>query len=195
MTLLLTFFVLLLSFSSFDDKVFYKLRPHFIEQMPKVNWKRFIQESSLNDPTNFTHKEQPDNGSESPTDPDNKKSGSLDEHFDDEFSKTKVFTANSEMFFWGTGQVLSKEGKNILSNIAQFLNMNSENIVISENSIQSKSGKGLQRSWVIMNFLVDEGIPENRLNITYNTTLPSNQRKEKGERIVELVLLEQEITQ
>lgn len=194
MTLLLTFFVLLLSFSSFDDKVFYKLRPHFIEQMPKVNWKQLKVDSSLTDPTNFTHKEQPDNGSESPTSPENKKSGSLEEDFDNEFSKSKVFTADSEIFFWGTGQVLSAEGKNILSDIAEFLNMNSENIIISENSVRSRDKKGLQRSWAIMNFLNGKGIPKNRLNITSESTLPDKQRKDKSSRIVELVLLEQEIS-
>ena len=36
MTLLLTFFVLLLSFSSFDDKVFRKLKVIFMNALPAV---------------------------------------------------------------------------------------------------------------------------------------------------------------
>lgn len=194
MTLLLTFFVLLLSFSSFDDKIFFKLRPYFLKQMPKINKDKPKTKSSLKEPLDSPREDQPENGSESPTDPRNEKSGSMEEDFSDDFSIHKVFTADSAKFFWGNGKVLSSEGKDTLSNIAKFLSMRQEKVVISENSIETGEQRELERSWEIAEFLVNKGIERGRMSITSNTTLQPRKREMQSERMVEIALLEQKVS-
>jgi len=194
MTLLLTFFVLLLSFSSFDDKIFFKLRPYFIKQMPKVNRENLKSKNSLTEPTDFSRKKKPENGSESPTDPRNEKSGSMEETFNDDFSKHKVFTTASENFFWGTGKVLTSQGRDILSDIAEFLSMRLEKVVISENSVNTEDKMELQRSWEIVEFLVSKGTKRERLSITSNTTLKQQERMKQSGRMVEIALLGQKVS-
>jgi dipeptidase len=150
--------------------------------------------NSFNQPANFFKKDYPENGSESPTDPENKKSGAMEESFRDKFNKQKVFTVNSEEFFWAEGNVLTSQGRGVLSDMAAFLNLRKGKIVLSENSLSAVSVNNIDRSWVIMQYLASEGVNQNRFSLSTNTTLSTAERVEKSDRIVEIVLLESELS-
>ena len=67
MTLLLTFFVLLLSFSSFDNKVFPKMQSAFAEGLSSMGLDFQKNETALQMTPRIMYAEEPEEGSETPT--------------------------------------------------------------------------------------------------------------------------------
>ena len=153
MTLLLTFFVLLLSFSSFDDKDVRKTLMALAEGMPSAvgtstAWERdaFLTIEQIK-PT-----EEPMEGSEKPT-LDGQNEGTPREDVDlSDFHNRRVFLTSSDKIFWGRGTWISFKGREILSDMAALLRAVPNRIVVSENGqADGKSGEnvGLQRAWAV----------------------------------------------
>ncbi len=204
MTLLLTFFVLLLSFSSFSNKVFRKLKVIFIGSLPSVSVKNKRDTNAFLDVKQIEHTQEIDKGSEKPTlekgEKDHLKKDTEPANFHDE----KVFLISSDKVFWGGGTIISPQGRRTLSAMASFLREMPNRVVISENGQDDErvDGLGLQRAWAAMEYLTTkQGLDKGRFSITASTlqeNLKSIEQAYSGvktERILEVVLLERSIYQ
>ena len=207
MTLLLTFFVLLLSFSSFDENIFRKLKIIFANALPSVgqevkkNQDAFLPAEQIQQPA-----VQLDEGSEKPTLEKGREDNNLKEETElTDFHSRKVFLISSKKVFWGKGTVISFQGYRTLSNLASFLKEVPSRVVISENGQENeKSSKrfGLPRAWAVINYLTTKHqLDKKRFCISATSTIGQeesasrqlNQTKPNGERILEIVLLERNI--
>ena len=169
MTLLLTFFVLLLSFSSFDDKIFDKMQTTMLKDLKHV----FIIKESLNAvvvPPEIVEKNNPDKGSEKPT-INKKQKNSPEQTPDENFRGRKVFIIPSAKIFWGSGTTISNEGMEMLDNLAGFFTKIQGKIVLSENGNSPNDDIGIERGWRVLNYISERGVKKERLNISLNTIL------------------------
>jgi len=206
MTLLLTFFVLLLSFSSFDDKAFRKLTSSLatgkasITAAPTRNRDSVIQRDEMQD-----HYQQDRNqGSESPT--ENGRQDGLIREDPEEFGfrNRRVFLSPSDTVFLGSGSTLSQDGRKFLSGLATILSSLPNKIVISENRLRGPgqdAGLGLARAWTALTYLVVKGkLRRDRFAISGASTVPYERLTPKLKaaatgRLFEIVLLDQNICQ
>ena len=204
MTLLLTFFVLLLSFSSFDDKVFRKLQKIFTDALPAVNKSDKKNKDSVLPPAQIQMAAELLEGSEKPT-----LLSGLDDNLKEEtpadFRRRKVFSISSERIFWGKGTLISAEGRRIMTKMASFLKEVPNRVVVSENGPLSEGNAGqpgLSRAWAIMEYLTTgQNLDKKRFSISGVSTLAQESFRSGGsarvstgsERTVEIVLLERSI--
>jgi chemotaxis protein MotB len=210
MTLLLTFFVLLLSFSSFDIKIFRELKVIFSKNLPSTS------PQGQRDKDAFLPTRQiqqgiagPYEGSEKPT----LSRGSEDNRKEDtepvDFHSRKVFLIPSEKIFWGKGTAISIGGRDIMASMASFLKEVPSRVVISE----SRPGEGeadrqfgLLRAWAVLEYLTTkQGLDKKWFSISATSTLAQESfesdepaRARTGvpagpERSLEIVLLERSI--
>ena len=206
MTLLLTFFVLLLSFSSFDDKVFRKLRVIFMDALPVPSTSQSKEANRdavlLTEQIDMTPELR--EGSEKPT-----LLRGLDDNVREEtpadFRSRKVFSISSEKVFWGKGTLISAEGRRIISAMASFLGEVPSRVVICENGPVDKGGTeqlGLSRAWAVLEYLTSsQNLDKNWFSISSGSTLAQeglrsdepSRASMKSERTLEIVLLERSI--
>jgi len=202
MTLLLTFFVLLLSFSSFDENFLYRLKVIFAREFTSLKVTRTNKEAFLaTKSVGYTQKIE--KGSEKPTLEKNVEENLIKDTESVDFHKKKVFLTSSDKIFWGRGTVISLQGRKSLSDIASFLKEVPNRIVISENEKRvQKSGKrlGLRRAWAVMEYLTTkQGLDSRRFSIAAGTLQENSQSSQqaysgvKAERMLEIVLLERSI--
>ncbi len=158
MTLLLTFFVLLLSFSSFDEKVFHKLKVIFMEALPGVSQPDEANRDAVLPIELIETIPELVEGSEKPT-----LIKGLDDNLKEDtptdFRRLRVFIISSEKIFWGRGALISAEGRRIMTKMASFLKEVPSRIVVSENGPASEEGAeqlGLPRAWAVMEYLTTE---------------------------------------
>ena len=199
MTLLLTFFVLLLTFSSFDKEVFQRLNTTFAE-FPSVSLlsreakdaftiiKPILPDSEINE------------GSEKPTLEKGKQDQLMQETQSVDFYKRKVFLISSEKVFWGKGTAISRQGREVLATMALFLKEVPSRVVISENGSADENNTqlGLPRAWEVTKFFVKkQGLDKDRFSISEASTLRESGDEQPamtdGERALEIVLLEPSI--
>lgn len=201
MTLLLTFFVLLLSFSSFDDRVFRKLKVIFSNDMDNINPAKKENKDAFFPTEQIEPTIELERGSEKPTLAKGVNDGLKEETEPVDFRRQKVFLISSGKIFWGKGRAISSKGRNIMTIIASFLRVVPSRIVISENgSPDDKSSEhfGLPRAWSVMNYLTtSENLEEKWFSISASSTLAreSSGRGSQGrsERTLEIVLLERSV--
>ncbi len=208
MTLLLTFFVLLVTFSSFDEEVL----GSFASAMRKAF--TVIPPSGQPDTSAFLPTEQVwaseelDKGSEKPTLTRGQR-GVLKGYTQPvDFHSKRVFLIPSQKVFLGKGMVLSPDGRGILAAMASFLKETDGRIVISESGPQQDQNSrypGLPRAWAVIDYLVTQhNLAKGRFSISANTTLvrgniDKSELTQKqtgsgyGESVLEIVLLEQNI--
>jgi len=215
MTLLLTFFVLLISFSSFHENIFEQLSVVFFEGKP---WVGEGQEST-EDRSSFLPTEQIDasqnvaKGSEKSSLATGLEGGVQEETESVDFHRQKVFLISSETIFWGKSSVISSEGRNIMATMASFLRQIPSRVVVSENGpVDDESSRqfGLSRAWAVVEYLTTkQNLDKNWFSIAAATTLAgsprsgapqegsgSNEPARTGtepERKLEVVLLERSI--
>jgi chemotaxis protein MotB len=197
MTLLLTFFVLLLTFSAFDEAIFQRLKKTFAD-FPSVSHEhkdavsRRPQEVSRDDISE---------GSEKPTLDKGRQDGLKKETGSSDFRRRKVFLISSERVFWGKGTTISRQGREVLAAAAAFLKQVPGRIVISENGPKDGSNEhfGLPRAWAVTEHLASqEGVDRSRFSISAATTLVQNgfrgnELATQPRRMLEIVLLERSI--
>jgi len=199
MTLLLTFFVLLLSFSSFDNRIFWRLKIIYCRALTNISPIRQSNRDSFLYLTPIKNPEL-DRGSEKPTLEKGDKDGLLEETQPDDFYKFKVFIVSSKKIFWGNGTVISSEGRDIMSTMASFLKRIPNRVVISENGTGDKENEqlGLERAWAVLEYLNKQGLDKKRFSVSAASTIPQD-KLENGlvngqlERAIEIVLLERSI--
>jgi chemotaxis protein MotB len=205
MTLLLTFFVLLLSFSSFDDKVFWKLKAIFSGSQSGLGKPDETGKDAFLPARQIEHTADLYAGSEKPT-----LVGGMEDRLKQEtepvdFRRWKVFLISSKRIFWGKGTVISSEGRNIMTTMASFLEEVPGRVVISENGParlldEDKSGDskyfGLPRAWAVVEYLTTrQNLNKDWFSISAASTMPqeSSGSDEPDERTVEIVLLERSL--
>jgi len=205
MTLLLTFFVLLLSFSSFDEKVFWQLKVIFGNSLPRVGNPDNVDKDAFLPAKQIESTAELDTGSEKPTLVKGLKNRLKQETEPVDFRRWKVFLISSKRVFWGKGTVISSEGRNIMTTMASFLKEVPGRIVISENGpprllVEDKSGDskyfGLPRAWAVVEYLTTmQNLNKKWFSISAASTIPQESpgSDEPDERTVEIVLLERSV--
>lgn len=203
MTLLLCFFVLLLTFSSFDDKAFRKLTTALSTALPSISTAETKSRDSVFRRDQIVFQPNRAKGSESPTE-GGKVDGHLKESLSISFQDRKVFLIPSGDVFQLQGTRFSKPGKKVLSTIAKFLRSYPNKIVVSENQLSSQddpSSQGFKRAWSTVSFLVQEGpLDQDRFAISGTSTvpyrnLPPRLKQSRTGRLLEIVLLDKNICQ
>jgi len=205
MTLLLTFFVLLLSFSSFDDDgVFHDLRVIYSKAFTSIIPTQIERDALLYLPP-IKYVVELDKGSEKSTLEDGSKDGLMKETKMINLATGVAFLIPSKKVFWAKGTVLSPDGYHIMNTMAPFLKESPSRIVISENgpvNDQVSENFGLPRAWAVMEYLTKEqNLDSDRFSISADGTLAKgplgNGRPGSGlsgtERTVEIVLLQRSI--
>lgn len=205
MTLLLTFFVLLLSFSSFDNKTFWQLKVIFAKSLPSIKQADAKNRAALLLAEQIEPTVDLDRGSEKRTLLKGRKDNLKEETEPVDFQSRKVFLIPSKKVFWGKGEVISSGGRSIMANLASFLREVPARIVISENGWgEGDTSKhfGLPRAWVVAQYLtITEGLDKERFSISaLSAVVQQNTEDGKrngpgaaGERMLEIVLLERSI--
>jgi len=217
MTLLLTFFVLLLSFSSFDDKTFRKLEHSLAEALPSIGASIRRDRESFSTVEPIKYQEEQDKGSEKPTLDGQIEANPKIQQSELNLYNRKVFLTQSDKIFWGRGTQISFKGRRILSDIAALLRTVRNRIVISENlsfdpaqdGLQTDRGLdkasqniGFERAWAAIEYLTaKKGLDKKRFSISAASTIPkenpsSNKLylpKSKDNRTLEIVILERSI--
>jgi chemotaxis protein MotB len=203
MTLLLTFFVLLLSFSSFDDKIYRKFEKDFGNSFPYLNAANRKDKDAFKDTERIIYSEEPFKGSERPTLEQGPKNSLLSETFVSRLQR-KVYLGFSSRFFWGQGDTLSTGGRRTLADLASLLTyVPNSRVVISESpDLLDSTGDelGVSRSWAVMNYLSSCGVKKDRISISASS-LMNEQNVRTSElaalpgagRILEITLLEQNL--
>jgi len=200
MTLLLTFFVLLLSFSSFDEKIFRKMERALAEGLPSVRVSIAKDREAFRAVEPITYKEELDKGNEKPTLDGQIKANPIEVLDLPALHNLKVFLTRSDNIFWGRGTAISLEGRQILSDIAALLKTVPNRIVINENGpaedidhIGSRRDIGFERAWAVIEYLVDkQGLDKTRFSVSAASTVP-DRASQGSKRMFEIVILERSV--
>ena len=204
MNLLLTFFVLLVTFSSFDTDVLTNLGLTFRNALPGIFEQKetSLDKDDLSPTTQLSAVDTHKKGSEKPTLTKGPEDSLKEETQLTDFRSRKIFLVPSKTIFLGRGMVISPAGKNILATMASFLKEVPSRVVISETVADSQDDKqlGLQRAWAVTEYLTTkQGLDKGQFSITASTLQenlkgiePANSGV-KTERMLEVVLLERSI--
>ena len=202
MTLLLTFFVLLLSFSSFDDKIFPRMESAFSEGLSSIGLPRRKQNDALESMPRVLHFQEPKKGSEKPT-PDGQYASNPSSSLDFmSFQDQKVFLVPSDKVFLGRGTRMSGYGRQMLTDVGTLLQAVPNRVVVTEHALEDEdasSSVGLSRAWTVTRFLTEQqGLDKGRFSISSaGTTDPDAVRQSgvmvtnaRSTRVLEIVILE-----
>jgi flagellar motor protein MotB len=200
MTLLLTFFVLLLSFSSFSDKDnFRKMNSSFAAQFSFGKSGRTEKEAMTEMPI-FSQDVRW--GSEKPTEADGFEDRFKEQTKPPDYLKYNTFLIPSDEMFWGKGTVISRHGQHVLTDLSVFLKaMPHYFVIISETGSQDvmqSTHPGFDRAWAVRSYLkTEKGIDSQRLIISaygtavqeYHAYQKSRDPETANDRILEIALL------
>jgi len=191
MTLLLTFFVLMLSFSSFGEKTLMYLGKSFAKALPAVGLPYVSERDSAWKKQQAEDAERITKGTETRTVAKEAGSNFMEEKKPLDFRNLKVFSVPSSSFFWGSGTAISDTGREMLDVFAVFLRSVPSRVVISENGSDGNQNIGLQRAWAVLEYLTrKKGLKKEMFSITASTTM---RRSPSAHRMLEITLLERSI--
>jgi len=205
MTLMLTFFVLLFSFSSFNVDVFQEMAMSFANALYAETPPIEEDKGAFLAMEQIVTIEYLGEGSEKVTLEEGWEAGLKEETEPGDFHNRKVFLIPSKRVFWGKGTAISSEGRNTLATMASFLKEVPNRIVISENGPGDEEEDeqfGLLRAWAVMEYLtIKQGLDKSWFSISAASTLTreglesgeTGQPGPEAERRLEIVLLERSI--
>jgi len=181
MTLLLTFFVLLISFSSFDEKVFKKMESALAEGLSSLSLTANREREAFRPTPEITYEKTPEKGSETPT-VDGKYESNPRQSFDFmDFQNQKVFLLPSDDVFWGRGTLVSSHGRQLFADIAALVESIPNRLVVSEHGLEDTDNLGLERAWKIARFLTERyGLEKTRLSISSSGTVDKETIRQSG---------------
>lgn len=200
MTLLLCFFVMMLTFSSFDELSLKRLSGAFsYDAMESIfPLRRSIPDSMV--PPIDRQKHDTKKGSETPTD----QRGSIVLHpkqmpeilGQDAHRDRKVFFVPAEKMFWGNGLVMREQGKGYLDMIASFLDMMPCFVIVNDSRVSAGSsadggdGKAsLARAWEMVKYCKDKhGIPASYFSLAADGGVVARERF-GGRPVIEFALV------
>ena len=189
MTLLLTFFVLLLSFATFDKETLPQLGQSFAQALPSIGLSVGERKDSAWNKMTTDETVKQTEGSETPTTAKKKTSSFMREKRPLDFRNLKVFSIASDQFFYARGAAISTQGHEVLNALAVFLEHQTGRVVISENGPDGNSELGLSRAAAVMAYLVNKGLDPNRFSLTANGTM----REKSPHRRLEITLLDRSV--
>jgi hypothetical protein len=206
MTLLLTFFVLLITFSApGSGPVISQTSAVFRKIMPGLGRSDERYRNALLNALGVEPTTSAASGSETPTS-ETTGWGNLTQDFSmRDFGNRRVFLIPSKRIFWGKGTFVSLQGRDVLEAMAYFLKRVPDRVIISEGGYRGgKEGDslGLQRAWAVLDYLAAEqhlGTDRFSLSVTGTVHRENAQpgvRAENGadgQRMVEIVLLERSL--
>ncbi len=187
-SLLMAFFVMLSTFSSFGPTEAAKLTDVAGAALSaNYGWHSKQPRESMGKRAQTTG--QTEEGSEKPTlekQPNNK---SIAPRESKDFKTHKVFLIESKKIFWSDGTTLSADGRKFLNTLAFFAKKLPCRIVISENGPGNDAELGIYRSIIVVEHLGRNGISKDRCNIAAKGTLPNENFE--AERMLEITLLDE----
>lgn len=190
MTLLLTFFVLLISFATFEKNTLPELGESFARALPAIGLMSKDKAESLYQKHQTSEASKQPDGTETRTLAEAQSSNYMREKKPLDFRNLKVFTIPSQDFFWGRGAAISEQGRQVLDTLAEFLIHQTGRIVVSENGPDGDRSLGLSRSMAVMEYLVQKHrLESGRFNLTSSTT----QRQAPDVRQLEITLLDRSV--
>ncbi len=190
MTLLLTFFVLLLSFAGFSKETFHGIGASFGNALSSVGTKQKSEKDSMWRNEQVKHREKLTKGTEVRTLIEEDSGNFMKEDRPLDFRNLKVFTVPSTIVFWGSGSAITKTGHEILDAFVIFLKSTPNRVVISENGPDAERTLGLSRAWAILDYMIKKGLDKNAFSITASSTI---RNPSKVRRMLEITLLERDI--
>ncbi len=205
MTLLLTFFVLLLSFSSFDNRVFRNLKIGYSTALTTISPVRRSDRDALLYLPPVRYVADLRKGSETPTSTQVLQDALMKETVSVDFQDGMAFLISSKKLFLGKGTAFSPGGRHIMDTMASFLRGVPSRIVVSENGLiddMSSEYFGLPRAWVVMEYLTtQQNLDWERFSISAASILAQEGfaggepglGSPESERKVEIVLLERSV--
>ena len=202
MTLLLCFFVLLLTFSSFDEEVLQRFGGAFEQdRATSMMMDRRRNEDTLVKPEVHI-RDLSQEGSETPTEqalkdltPKDRPPESLWIADTDAFCDRKIVHIDSARLFTAGGFMLTADGRSVLDKIAGFLDKLPCRVVISESyGRYDGSGKaywrrvGMNRAWAVMAYFTNvRGLSSKQFNVSSSHQAPPGPRS--SGQVVEVVML------
>lgn len=132
MTLLLTFFVLLLTFSSFDDRIFRNLKAVYSRAFTNITVARRSDREAVVDMPPVRYIVELDKGSEKPTETRGEQENLMKNIEIINPRQGIAFVISSKRLFWGKGTAISSEGGSIMDLLGSFLEKVPSRFVISE---------------------------------------------------------------
>jgi flagellar motor protein MotB len=170
MSLLMAFFLMLTTFSSFGPKEENQLRTAVLVALAPYGglFGYGVFESSGDDmsrgpnPTGAST-ENSEKRTFDLTDLTKKKGGLRPTNAPD-FRTHKVFTTESRQMYWSTGTSLSTQGRAFLDLVAAYAARIHGPLVVSESG-PTTDDLGLQRAIAAVRYLIDRGVPEDSINV------------------------------
>jgi len=203
MTLLLTFFVLLLSFSSFDEKVFQRFMLLVSQKLPGVSSPAPEHKEDLVGSVEQFAEEEHSQGSEKPTLEREGEAKLKSEAEQVDFRERKLFLVGSGRIFWGRGAVISSEGRAVLERLGLFLGKVAGRLVVSERGpVGEDENLGLERAWRVTEYLISKaGLNRDRFSLSVSGLAAGKDEQQGGSgieagvsgRVIEIVLLQRSI--
>ena len=215
MTNLVVFFVLLVTFSSFDKEVagaFEGIRQAFSMGIGTVQLGS--DKGAFQPAYQIWAREMLEQGSEKPTlaTAETGREGTMRETAEAaDFRSRRVFLIPSKQIFWWKGTAISFKGLGILATMGVFLKEVPCRLVISENGPGTGGDDeqlGLERAFAVMEYLTArQGLSKNRFSISAASTIAESVSEDgrsdpahrmggawsEAERVIEIVLLERSI--
>jgi len=192
MSLLMAFFVMLSTFSSFGPAEALKLRKVVtVALSPNLygGWYRSQARTAIG-PQSIAAGQQ-EKGSEKPTLDETQGNGVLAESKPQDFRTRRVFTIESKKVFWASGVTLSRSGREFLDTLAAFANRVPGRIVIAENGPGANPELGFARAVRTLTYLAARGVSKDRCCIGTRGTLAD---QDAGtERMLEVAILDESI--
>jgi len=187
MSLLMAFFVMLATFSSFGPNEAAKVRTAVkAALLPNYGgWYRFHPREALGQQAPAAG--QFEKGSEKQTLDQVQGKGLMAETQAGDFRTRRVFEIESNKVFLGVGTALSPEGRDFLNTLAFYAIQSPGRIVLSEIGPGRDPDLGLLRAVAVLQYLAGKGISRDRCSIGVQGMLP--EQASKTERRLEIVLL------
>lgn len=211
MNLLLTFFVVLVTFSAFGEDPRQRLLDIGSAMRSALGAPAPIGGGEDKSAVPLSHQfwavTEPEYGSEKPTQvaPSAAREGVLKPDIEAaDYQTHKVFLIPSRKLFPGSSAAVSPEGRYLLAVMAAFLKNVPGRVVLSENGPEPADGRdlGLSRAWAVLESLMAlQTLDPQRFSISAETTLTlestgagaTSPGSDKGERRLEIVLLERSV--
>lgn len=192
MTLLLTFFVLMLSYANFDESKFKDMADSLGRKEIFKKFNNTLQTDAIVSSEIVQRNQPTKNDSETPKHTLKKDSNFQDKKKTVDFKNVKVITLDSKDIFYAKGHIIrnDNEAKTILKHLATLLLNKPSRVVISEFAKNNKEQDlGFRRSYEIYDYLIKLGVDKKTINLSAQC-LGGNH---EAERTLEITLLERSI--
>jgi len=207
MTLLLTFFVLLMTFSAPGDSEISGLRDAAVKFLPGFDWSNKMYRDSMFKYFQFYPAEGVETGSEKPTLEKGTKGALKETIAPPDFDTAKVFSIPSGEIFCGKSMAISPNGREVMAAIALFLRKVPNRVVIGEHCPGGNNDSeemSLQRAWTVMEYLsTKHGLSKKRFSISSSSASADeeesfknsklNYTETEAEHILKIVVLDRSI--